>query len=76
MCASLGIDQMVKAKKITFPAARVYLLLSSVVEGGITCGVRRAFKHTEMALSEDEMNSLVACIEDAVLDAICEAFEV
>ena len=74
---------MAKAKKPTkkprlrpFPAVRMYPLLSSVVEGGITCGIHHAFKHTETALSEDEMNNLTARVEDAVMNAICEVFDI
>lgn len=55
--------------------AKEYPLLCRVVEEGLRQGWRDHFKHEELEPSPATREPLLSVLEEAVLNALCEAFD-
>jgi hypothetical protein len=59
-----------------FPAAKRYALLSASVERGVQYASYRAWKHQSAPPTDTERARIVEVFHQAVMDCLCEDFEV
>lgn len=57
------------------PPVDVYRLLSDGLEAPLRCGIRRAFKHSGPALSDEEIDRLVEAQENELMNWFCDTFQ-
>ena len=60
---------MPKTKKQTIKI-NLYELIAGEVDDGITSGLRRAFKHSEEPMSQDEMSRIEGYIHTDIMHAL------
>ena len=66
---------MKKAKRKPQLRPRPYEHLCATVEAGVKYGLFRAYKYSDVSPDDDELSRIGAEVEQAVLNAMCEAFE-
>lgn len=63
------------ARKVSLPPVNVYALIADGLDAPLRYGIRRAFKHAGPALSDEEIDRLVAAQEHELLGWFCETFK-
>lgn len=52
-----------------------YKLLTQCVETGVLIGARRFLKHSDLQLSDDDLEALCVAVASEVINEVCEWFQ-